>query len=131
MAVPLQERRAKSKEREWLSPNDRYRGPIFAVRSSLLAVPQHRDLREVPVVAVVVQAVAHDKLIGDIEADVLGGDLLGTRRARLLAEENGDAERRGLLLEDEAADQAQRPSGVQDVIHDQDVLACEVGGDLG
>src|SRR6266849_998744 len=71
----------------------------------------------------VVHTVADDELVGDFEGYVVGFD--GDEAALGLVEAGGDLQRRGFVLEHEAAEIAEGEAGVEDVFDDDDVLAFD------
>ena len=86
------------------------------------------DIGEVAVEAVVIEAVADDELVGDVEADVFGEDsgLFGDIE---FVEQDACADRSGTLFHDRAAEEFEGASGVEDVINDDDMAAREVLGE--
>ena len=84
------------------------------------------DEGEIAVVAGVVESVADDEFVVDLEADVVGGDGGGALFA--FAEEDAVADAGGVAFLGEAfADGVEGAAAVEDVIDDEDVLAGEVG----
>lgn len=81
------------------------------------------DVGEVSVVAVVVEAVAHDEFIGDFEAGVVGLD--GDASAGGLGEQDAGSDAGGLLFGDGIADELDGLSGVEDVVEDDDMAVPE------
>src|SRR3982074_1309122 len=88
----------------------------------------------------VVHAVADDELVWDLEGYVVGFDR--DEAALGFVEAGGDLERRGFVLEHEAAEVTEGEAGVENVFDDDDVLALDgvvdlydelddVGGDAG
>jgi hypothetical protein len=73
-------------------------------------------VRIVPIVIIVVQAVADDKQIFDFEPHELHGHV--RRRLAGLAEEHGGANGAGAPLADQRLNPAQRPSAVENVVDD-------------
>jgi len=82
------------------------------------------DFGVVSVVAVVVEAVAHDELIWDFEADIVAFDIDGAWG--LLVEHDSQAERCWFLLEDDRFDEGEGLARIEDVVEDDDMLAFEV-----
>ena len=79
---------------------------------------EHRDVAEVAVALVVVEAVAHDEVVGDVEADVAAADLdLGGIR---LPEEGEHLHRRGSaggeVLQQPAEGEAAAEASGEDVV---------------
>ena len=98
------------------------------------------DVFDAAVALGVVHAVADDEFVGDLEGDVVGFD--GDESALGFVETGGDFQRRGFVLEHEAAEIAEGEAGVEDVFDDDDVLAFDgvvdvldeldgAGGDAG
>src|SRR3954468_11660525 len=87
------------------------------------SVADDGDVGEVSVLAGIVQAVAHDELVFDAEADVIDGDVdLPPRR---LAEQAGGADvTRRTRLQD-VLQVRQREASVDDVFDDQDVASFD------
>ena len=81
------------------------------------------DVVDASVALGVVHAVADDELVGDLEGYVVGFD--GDEAALGFVEAGGDLERRGFVLEHEAAEIAEGEAGVEDVFDDDDVLAFD------
>jgi len=87
------------------------------------------DFGVVSVVSVVVEAVADDEFVGDLEADIVAFDIDGA--GGLFVEHDAEAEGGGFLFEDDGFDEGEGLSRVEDVVEDDDVFACEVVGEVG
>ncbi len=81
------------------------------------------DIGQVAETLRIVHAVADHKVVGDLESDIVGVDLF--QAARRLVEQRGDAQRSGLVLLKEAAQETQGEAGIEDVFDDDDVLAFD------
>ena len=93
---------------------------------------QHADIRHVPVLLGVVQAVAHHELVRHDEASQVGGDGLGPAGGLIQQGHDGDggsALGHKILLQ-----KGQGIAGIQNILHDDEVPAgnilLEVVGDL-
>ncbi len=75
---------------------------------------------------VVVEAVADDEQVFDIEADVFAGG--GEGGGDFFSEEDAGTEGAGAAFGDFFADEADGAAGVEDVIDDEDMLAFKIGG---
>ena len=82
------------------------------------------DLRVVSVVAVVVEAVADDEGVGDLEPDVIRFDF--DDALDVLAQQNAEADAGRVLREDGLAHEVERLPGVEDVIDHDNVLARQI-----
>src|SRR3954471_10508015 len=85
---------------------------------------QRSDERQVAVLLRVVQAVADDELVGDVEAEV--ADVEVHLLDAFLAQERGDLERGGLASGEVPQQVFERQARVDDVLDDQDVEVAEV-----
>jgi hypothetical protein len=81
------------------------------------------DVVDAAVTLGVVHAVADDELVGDFERYVVGFNRYET--ALGFVETGGDFQRRGLVLEHEAAQVAEREAGVENVFDQDDVFAFD------
>ena len=82
---------------------------------------QDADVRQVAVVVGVVEAVADDKFVGDLEAAHVG--LVALRVPCRLVEEGDGRDGRGIARAEELAQVLHREAGVDDVFDDDDVAA--------
>ena len=78
------------------------------------------DVGQVAIALGVVHAVADDEEVGDGEANVVGLDALDA--AGGFIEQGGDAQRFGVVLEEELAKEGESEAGVENVFDDEDVL---------
>ncbi len=106
-------------------------GRSLCVRSSWLLFGsdlglQHADARKVAVALLVIEAIAHDELIGALEADVLAVDvrLVG----RVLAQKRGNLDGCGLARFEVLHQVAKRKAAVQDVLGDEHMPALNLAG---
>lgn len=86
---------------------------------------ERADERKVPVLLRVVEAVADDELVGNVEADPLDVDRDLGRLG--LPQEGADLQGGGLAGAEVRQQPGQGQAGVDDVLDDQDVLALDVG----
>lgn len=86
------------------------------------------DIGEIAVVVGVVQAVTDDELIRDAEAEVIG--LEGVGLASFLFQETDGFERSRVAGAEEIFQVIQRQTGVDDVFHEDDMPAGDVGVDI-
>lgn len=82
---------------------------------------QDTDVGKVSVAALVVQAVADDKFIGDLEADVIGPDFLGA--LFVFCEEDGGVDSGGAFICEAFADSGKGAAGIEDIVEKQDVFS--------
>src|SRR3954452_6465891 len=82
------------------------------------------DVREVPVALLVVESVADDETVGTIEADVANAERRDPPDG--LVEERAHLERFGLAGPKRGEQVGERESGVDDVLHDEDVPPPDV-----
>src|SRR5207248_2495223 len=85
---------------------------------------QHRDVRQVSVPLSVVQPVADDEAIRDLETDVANGDV--GLPAPLLDEESAHFQRHRLACAEVAYEVGEREARVDDVLQDEDVAVADV-----
>src|SRR5580658_6898256 len=78
------------------------------------------DVLQITIALGVVQTIAHHKLVGNLEADVVGFDFFNNAPLRLI-EQRGDAQDARSPLHQDALDVAKGEAGVQDVL-DQDYV---------
>jgi hypothetical protein len=84
------------------------------------------QVREISVALVQVEAVADVELVRDGEADVPDGQVADEAAVRAV-EERGDRDRAGRAQPERPAEVVERQPGVDDVFHDQEVPAADVG----
>src|SRR5438309_3201654 len=89
---------------------------------------EHAHEAEVAVVLGVVEAVADDELVGDREPDVVDRDV--DEAPGGLVEQGADPERLRVLAAQVADQVIERQAGIDDVFHDQDVLAFDRRGEV-
>jgi len=80
-------------------------------------------LLEASVTAVVIEAVADDEVVGDLEADPVDGD--GFLAGLFLLQENADFDFGGAEFLEARPDAGERGAGVVDVVDDDDAAALE------
>ena len=90
--------------------------PTCALRSR-----HDADVRKISVFFGVVQAVANHEFIGNLEAHIIALD--GHLAAARLVEQSGDSQLAWLVGQEEPFQERQGESGVEDVFHQDDVLA--------
>jgi hypothetical protein len=89
-------------------------------------IGEHADERQVAIPFVVIQTVAYDKLVGNVEADVFRVDLAFA--VDILAKKNADLEAQRTAFCGKAfANRVQRHATVEDVVENQYVAATSVG----
>src|SRR5215831_9615989 len=89
---------------------------------------QYPDIRQIPVLLGVVEAVPHDKMVVDREPEIIDGDALVVRY--FLFQERADLHGTRLPGREDLNDLLERPPGVDDVLDDDDVPASDVGGEV-
>jgi hypothetical protein len=85
---------------------------------------EHANEGEVPVAFGVVEAVAHDEQVGDMEADVVGADRFAA--AGGLLEEDADAKASRVGRTKARHDRSQRLTRVKNVVDDEDIPSAKV-----
>ena len=85
---------------------------------------QNANVGEIAVVICVIEAVADDEFVGDLEAAHVG--LVALRVPRRLVEEGDGRDGRGIARAEELAQVLHREAGVDDVFDDDDVAAGDV-----
>src|SRR5690606_23621604 len=85
---------------------------------------EHGDERQVPVALRKIEAVSEDKLVGDVEAEIVDGqvDLAPLR----LVEQGADAQGSGRAGEQVAPHIVERPATVDDIFNNQHVFAGDI-----
>jgi hypothetical protein len=83
------------------------------------------EVRQVAETLLEIEAVAHEELVGDHEADVADGQVLDEPPVRPVEQRHGRERRRGAQREC-LAEVVERQPGVDDVLDDQDVTAGEL-----
>ncbi|MBG9885303.1 hypothetical protein ABE10_01610, partial [Bacillus toyonensis] len=86
---------------------------------------EHRDVTEVAITLVVVQAVAHDEVGRDVEADVTAVHV--HLRSLRLAQEREHLDRLGAARGEVLQQPAEGEAGVDHVLDDEHVLAVQIG----
>src|SRR6478672_9309070 len=109
----------------WASPWRATIEKVIGGRSGVDVRCEGADAPQVAVLLVVVEAVADDELVGDVEADVLHRDVdlddVG------LAQQRADLDRGGAARLEVGLDPRERQAGVDDVLDDEHVAAADVG----
>jgi len=89
-------------------------------------IGEHADERQVAIPFVVIQAVAHNKFVWDVEAYVVRVDQTGA--VDFLSKQNADFEaQRPAVCGEVFANVEQGDAAIEDVVEDQDMAAAHVG----
>ena len=83
------------------------------------------------ILVVVIESVADDECVGDVEAAIVRFDDRLLAAVLALAEQHADPQRGDAQTAQMLAEMAERLSGVEDVIEKQDMPAAQVGQQLG
>src|SRR5688572_26223153 len=100
-------------------------GDASSFRDRVDLWPQHADEPQIPIQVAKIEPIADDELIRDREAGVVHGNL--DEPPGRLVEQRADAEGRRVLAAKVAHEVVEREPGVDDVLHDQDILALDAG----
>lgn len=96
-------------------------GPLGGILEGGL---EDSDAGEVAVAFGEIEAVADDELVGDFEADEIGGEV--DFAAAFFVEEDAGADAGGLQFFDDVDDDGEGFSGVEDVVDEEDVAVSEI-----
>ena len=89
-------------------------------------IGEHADERQVAIPFVVIQAVAHNKFVRDVEAYVVRVDQTGA--VDFLSKQNADFEaQRAAVCGEVSANGVQGDAAVEDVVKNQDMATAHVG----
>ena len=104
---------------------------ISSLKSSLRIefVRQHRDIGELPIFVVVIQAVTDHEFIGDFEADEIDANVM--HLSALFAQEHADLHRQGALIVQVMHEMFQGLPGVENIVEEQHMPATHVGEKIG